>query len=117
MTTKEIADRTVALNRANQHTTCYDELYAADAVSIENWNGVAERYEGLEAIRVKAEKWMESVVEVHSVSCSEPLVSDSSFAITYTMDVTYKEMGHISATELAIYTVKDGKIVKEEFQA
>lgn len=117
MTTQEIADKVVALNRAGDYETIYKELYAEDAVSIENWGPEPERHEGLEAIRNKAAKWAESVAEIHSVSCSEPLVAGSSFAVTFSMDITYKEMGHISATELAVYTVKDGKIVKEEFQA
>lgn len=117
MNTGEIAKRVVDLNRSGDYETIYNELYAEDAVSIENWGSEPERYEGLEAIRTKAAKWAESVTEIHSVSCSEPLVADSSFAVTFSMDITYKEMGHISAIEMAIYTVKDGKIVKEEFQA
>lgn len=116
MTTQEIADRTVALNREGNSTACYDELYSLEAVSIENWGPEPERYEGLDAIRAKAAKWADSLVEIHSVSCSEPLVADKSFAITFTMDATYKDMGRVSGTELAVYTVVDGKIVKEDFQ-
>ena len=117
MTTQEIADKVVALNRTGDYATIYQELYSADAVSIENWDGKAERYEGLEAIGKKGEVWMADVVEMHETSCSEPLVADSSFAITFTMDITYKSMGRVKMTEMAVYTVKDGKIVKEEFQA
>ncbi len=117
MTTKEIAEKVVALNRAGDYTTIYNELYSPEAVSIENWGPVPDRYEGMEAILAKGEAWMASVIEIHSIACSEALVADSSFAITFSMDITYKEMGRITATELAVYTVKDGKIVKEEFQA
>lgn len=117
MTTQEIANRLVALNRENNHTAAYSELYSENVVSIENWGPEPERYEGLAAIGKKGEVWMADVVEIHEVICSEPLVSDSSFAVTFTMDITYKSMGRSKMTELAIYTVKDGKIVKEEFQA
>jgi hypothetical protein len=116
MTTAEIAKRVVELNKIGDHHTIYKELYAPHAVSIENWSEQPEVYTGLEAIEKKSDAWMESVEEIHSTSCSEPLIADNSFAITFTMDITYKTMGRIPMTELAVYTVKDGKIVKEEFQ-
>lgn len=116
MTTAEIAKRVVELNRSGDYQTIYSELYSPDAVSVENWNDTPEVYKGIAAIHAKAEKWEEDVEEMHATSCSEPLVSDSSFAITFFMDITYKSMGRMPMTELAIYTVKDGKIVKEEFQ-
>lgn len=115
MTTQAIADKMVAYNREHNYAACYDELYAEDAISTENWTPVPDVHRGLAAIRAKSAGWMETVTEIHSTSCSEPLVADQSFAITYTMDITYKEMGRISATELAIYKVKDGKVGSEEF--
>ncbi len=117
MTIQEIADKVVAMNRAGDYEAIYKELYAPDAVSIENWGDKPEVYTGLEAIGKKAEAWMADVVEMHETSCSEPLVADSSFAITFTMDITYKSRGREKMTEMAVYTVKNGKIVKEEFQA
>ncbi len=119
MTIPEIAARVVELNRIGDHETVYRELYTPDAVSIENWGGKPERYEGLEAIGKKAEGWMESVSEMHEVVVGEPIISDSSFAMTFSMDITYKDaaMGRQKMTELAIYTVKDGKIIEEEFRA
>jgi len=117
MTTKEIADKVVALNRTGDYATIYQELYAENAVSIENWGDKPDVYEGMEAIGKKGEEWMADVEEMHETSCSEPLVADSSFAVTFTMDITYKSRGRVKMTELAVYTVKDGKIVKEEFQA
>jgi hypothetical protein len=117
MTTTEIAKRLVELNKENNMEAIFGELYSPDAVSVENWGHTPEVYTGLAAIHEKGAKWQESVEAMHSFSVSEPLVADSSFAVTFTMDITYKTMGRVSATELAIYTVKDGKIVKEEFQA
>lgn len=115
MTTQEIAAKMVAYNREHNYEACYEELYADEATSTENWGPQPEVYTGLAAIKEKSAKWMASVQEIHSMSCSEPLVADNSFAITFTMDVTYKEMGRMGMTELAIYRVKDGKIVAEEF--
>jgi hypothetical protein len=115
MTTQEIANALVKYNREHNEGAAYNELYDENAVSTENWGPTPDVYTGLQAIREKSAKWFEGVAEIHSTSCSEPLVADNSFAITYTMDITYKEMGRISMTELAVYKVKDGKIVSEEF--
>ena len=115
MTTQEIATKMVAYNREHNYEACYDELYADGAISIENWEPRPEVYTGLAAIKEKSVKWVATVQEIHSTSCSEPLVADNSFAITFTMDITYKEMGRMRMTEMAIYKVKDGKVVAEEF--
>jgi hypothetical protein len=119
MTIQEIAARVVELNRQGDHETVYRELYAPDAVSIENWGGKPERFEGLEAIGKKGTDWMENVAEMHEVIVGEPIISDGSFAMTFGMDITYKDpaMGRQKMTELAIYTVRDGKIIEEEFRA
>lgn len=117
MTTKEIADRVVALNRAGDHLAVYRELCAPDIVSVENWGGERTEYVGMEGIARKGEEWMANVDEMHETKASEPLVADQSFAVTFFMDITYKDRGRVAETELAVYTVRDGKIVREEFQA
>jgi hypothetical protein len=117
MTTKDIAERLVALNRANDHETVYRELCAPELVSVENWDGMYNEYVGMEAIAKKAADWMANVVEMHEVVVSEPLVADQSFAVTFYMDVTFKDRGREKMTELAVYKVRGGKIVREEFQA
>ena len=53
--------------------------------------------------------------EAHGMDVSEPLVADSSFAVTMNMDVTMKGGQRMSMNELCIYHVKDGKIVSEQF--
>jgi ketosteroid isomerase-like protein len=117
MTTKEIAEATVRLNREGNHGEAYATLYSPDAVSVETWGGESTSFSGMEAIQKKAQDWEANVVEMHSVTVGEPVVADSSFALTYTMDITYTDRGREQMTELAVYTVKDGKIVREEFQA
>lgn len=122
MTTKEIADRLVALNRENNYQQCYSELYDMEnIVSIENW-GTREEYKGAEALKAKGEKWEAGVETMHETRVSEPLVADKSFAVTFYMDITFKPEsgmpGRTQLTELAVYHVNDaGKIYKEEFSA
>ncbi len=125
MTTQEIADRLVAMNRENLHMEIYEALYDTEnIVSVENWGEKMES-KGLEAIKMKGDMWHASIAEVHDMRTSDPLVADKSFAVTYYMDITHKEgnalgipAGRSAMTELAIYHVNDaGKIYREEFFA
>lgn len=123
MTTQEIANRLVEMNRENKHMEIYEELYDENVVSIENW-GDREEFVGMEAIKKKGELWNSTVEEMHETKVSDPLVADKSFAVTFYMDATYNEnmgpemAGRSSMTEMAVYHVNDaGKIYREEFFA
>ncbi|MBC7826096.1 MAG: nuclear transport factor 2 family protein [Chitinophagaceae bacterium] len=117
MNTNEIATRLAELCRQGQYETAHKELYAEDAVSIEQEASpaFAKETKGLDAIIEKAHKWESMVQEVHKLSVSAPVVADNSFACTMYMDITMKESGRIGMTELCVYKVKDGKIVSEQF--
>ncbi len=123
MTTKEVAERLVAMNRDNLHLEIYEALYDTEnIVSVENW-GQRMESRGMEAIKQKGEMWHGSIQEVHEMGVSDPLVADRSFAVTYFMDITHKEgndlgipAGRSAMTELAVYHVNEaGKIYREEF--
>jgi hypothetical protein len=123
MTTQEIANRLVAMNRDDLHMEIYEELYDHEnVVSVENW-GQRMESKGMEAIKAKGDMWYASIQEVHEMRTSDPLVADKSFAVTFFMDVTHKEEnalgippGRSSMTEMAVYHVNDaGKIYREEF--
>ncbi len=116
MTTQEIANRLVELNKKNDYATAYAELYSPSVVSVEHWGETME-FVGFDAIKKKGEEWMANVVEMHETRTSDPLVADKSFAVTFYMDATFKETGRAPMTELAVYFVEDGKIVREEFFA
>lgn len=115
MTINEIASKIVELNREHKYQEIYENYYSSDIVSVESMDGPMKEVQGMEKIMEKM-KWWESNNEVHSMEVSEPLVSDTHFAVTYKMDVTDKSSGFRNAsTELAVYEVKDGKVVREEF--
>ncbi len=122
MTTQEIANRLVAMNRDNLHMEIYQELYDENVVSIENWGEKMESV-GMEAIKTKGDMWYSAIEEVHEMRTSDPLVADRSLAVTFYMDITHKEgnalgipAGRSAMTELAIYHVNEaGKIYREEF--
>lgn len=117
MSTTEIANRLAELCKQGEFETAQKELFSDDAVSIEPYGtpDFEQETKGLDAILEKGRKWGEMVEESHSMEVSEPLVSDNSFALTMSMDVTMKGRGRMKMTELCVYNIKDGKIISEQF--
>lgn len=114
MTTQKIADRLVGLCRQGKNMEAIETLYSEDIHSIEPV-GEEPEAKGLDAIRGKA-VYFDKSMEVHSVKISDPVVADDHFSISYYMDATNKENGQRhDMSEIAVYQVKDGKIVKEQF--
>ncbi|HEX9782330.1 MAG TPA: SnoaL-like domain-containing protein [Opitutaceae bacterium] len=117
MTTKQVAERLVALCRQGKYEEAQRELYADDAISIEPEATPAFEKEtkGRSAIIEKGEKFTAMVEEMHSSEVSDPIVAENSFACTMSMDVTMKGQGRMNMQELCVYNLKDGKIVSEQF--
>ena len=114
METKEIADKLVAWCNKGDYQSCYENLYSPDIVSIEPGgdNPVAR---GMGEVAKKGEWWAETF-EVHSSSASEPTVAGNWFSVRFDMDTTHRASGQRTQdSEIAVYEVKDGKIVKEQF--
>lgn len=117
MTTQEIAQRLVAHCRNAHWEAAQKELYADDAVSIEPYAtpAVAKETKGLAAIIEKGRNFSAMIETLHARTVSEPLVVGNVFACTMSLDVTMKGQARMHMAELAVYTVKDGKIVSEQF--
>jgi len=70
---------------------------------------------GIDAIRQK-NKWLGDNNEVHSATVDGPFVGEDKFAVYYNYDVTFKPTGQRTPMEeMALYTVRDGKVVREQF--
>ncbi len=116
MTTQEIAARLVELCRQGQYETAQTELYTEDAISIEpEGNPMSGKVEGLAGIIAKGHQFQAGVEELHGGSVSDAIVAGNVFAVTITVDATFKGMGRMLMEEVAAYKVKDGKIIREEF--
>lgn len=115
MNTQEVAGRLVQLCREGKHEEAIDELYADQVISKEPKGSPMELTEGKEAVKNKTVEWGNSVAEIHSSSCSDPIVADNHFAIVMNIDATYKAHGRMAMSEICVYEVKDGKIVADEF--
>lgn len=83
-------------------------------VSIEGL-GVSMAWHGRKAMEAKGAQWM-SEHAIHGARAEGPYVGATGFGVKFEMDVETKATGKREMmTELAFYTVKNGKIVQEEF--
>ena len=89
--------------------------WSPNIVSVEAYPGPQARVEGLAAVKKKGEEWS-AIHDIHSFSTHGPYVNGDQFAVRFEMDVTNKQSGErMNMDEVAVYTVKDGKIVEERF--
>jgi limonene-1,2-epoxide hydrolase len=117
MNTEEVAKKVVELTRRQAWKEALESLYGKDIVSVEsrpNESGSPET-RGIEGVRGKVDWWLDAM-ETHSVKVHGPFVAHDRFVVQYDMDVTDKSSKkRMQLSEVGVYTVKDGKIVREEF--
>jgi hypothetical protein len=89
-----------------------DQLYDKDIASVE---ATAPESRGKEGVRGKVDWWV-NAMEVHSFEVKGPFVAHDRFVVQYDGDVTDKKTKERrKLSEVGVYTVKNGKIVREEF--
>ncbi len=119
MTTKEVADRYMELEKQGKWNEIQDELYSPDVVSKEPEHaagmGMPTIATGIDAIKAKGKAFNESIAEMHGGYCSDPVVGGNFFSLAMGMDVTLKSGDKMKMDEIAVFAVKEGKIVSEEF--
>ena len=117
MTTLEVGKKLVELCKQGKDDQCIDMLYANDIVAVEAMgmpNMPAEQ-RGKQAILAKTKWWRENH-ELHSVKADGPWPQGDRFIVRFQYDITNKSDGkRHTMDEAALYTVKDDKIVREEF--
>lgn len=114
MTTREIAEAFTALCRDGKGDEAAARFWSDGVVSIEAMDGPMARLEGREAVLAK-HRWWDENTEFHGGSVEGPWVNGDQFAVRFTMDVTMKGQGRSQSAEIAVYTVRDGKVVEERF--
>jgi hypothetical protein len=115
--TLEIAKKYVELCKEGKNEAILSELFTKDTVSVEAGAppGQDRTAKGLEAIAAKSKWWRENHT-VHKAEIFGPYPHDDRFAVRFLYDVTNKPSGaRITMDEVGLFTVSNGKIVKEEF--
>lgn len=116
MTTTEVANKLVELCRQGKMDEVQKTLFAHNAQSIEANEMMGPKVvTGLDGIKAKSVAFQAGVEAFHGATISDPIVAGNSFAITWTMDATFKGRGRMTIEEVCAYQVKDGKITLEQF--
>jgi ketosteroid isomerase-like protein len=117
MTTQDIANDLVALCRQGKFAESGEKYWAQDVVSVEAGapDGGDPASRGIAAARRKGEWWAANH-EMHGVEVEGTFVNGDQFVVRFKMDLTPKATGErTSMDEMAVYTVKGGKIAEERF--
>jgi len=117
MNTEQVAQRVVELVRKQAWHEALDALYDNDVVSVEAFSagGGPTETRGKEGVRGKIDWWVDAM-EVHSFDANGPFVANDRFVVQYDADVTDKKSKQRrKMSEVGVYTVMNGKIVREEF--
>jgi len=115
MTTQEVADRFDELAQQGKFDEIQEELFDENVKSVEPSHSNWQTVQGLDKVREKAKQWQDMVEEMHGGYTNKAQVAGNFFVCTMGMDVTIKGQPRMKVDEVAVYEVKDGKIVLEQF--
>ena len=114
---KEIGEALVDHCKKGENAAAIAAYYADDVVSVEAaaFPGVPKETRGKDAVLAKNRAWVETN-HVHDSGVAGPFPHDDRFAVIFKYDVTNKQSNQRrKMEEVAVFTVRDGKIVREEF--
>src|SRR5205809_8056216 len=117
MDNEQRAEKVVELVRKQSWYEALDTLYDDNIVSGEAYSagGGSPETRGKEGVRGKIDWWV-NAMEIHSFDAGDPFVGNDRFVVQYDAEVTDKNSKQRrKLSEVGVYTVKDGKIVREEF--
>jgi ketosteroid isomerase-like protein len=115
-TTQEVANRFHELAQSGNRMQIQEELFSDDAESVEPSNSPGlQNAKGRDGLKQKGEMFNSMVEEMHGGYSSEPIVAGNFFAVAMGMEATMKGQGRSKMDEIALYEVRDGKIIKEQF--
>ena len=110
----QVAKNFSALIRAGRIHDAEARLLSPSIESVEGV-GASMAWNGKRAVLAKYRAW-EADHEIHDMQIAGPWVGATGFAVRYNVDVTQKSTGQRNQMEeIAVYTVRNGKIVREEF--
>lgn len=117
MNTMEIASKLIELCRQGKNEESLSTLFADHAVSVEAMAppGGQQETVGLPGILAKGQWWRDNHV-IHSAVVAGPWPHGNRFIVGFKYEVTFKPSGQkMTMEEMGLFTVENGKIVREEF--
>jgi hypothetical protein len=120
MTALEIGKKLVELCKQGRNAEVQGTYYSDDVASVEAGGppGASRQTVGLAALKAKSEWWVNNH-EIHRADCDGPWPHDDRFIVRFTYDVTPKTGPmagkRFTLEEAGLFTVQNGKIVKEEY--
>jgi hypothetical protein len=117
LSTEEVALKLVELCRKGEYMQAVDAFYGKEIVSVEPraMGNMPAEMRGSDQVRGKTQ-WFLNNHEVHESKISGPFVAGDRFVVQFAIDVTDKtSQKRMQMSEVGIYTVKEGKVTREEF--
>ena len=117
---KSVGHKLVQFCRGGLNLDAISSLYSPDVVSVEAAGSaeVPAEIRGIDKVVAKNKRWYEGN-EIHHSSAEGPFPHHDKFAVIFHYETTAREGPRkgmrAEFQEIAVYTVKDGKIVREEF--
>ena len=117
MSVQEIAERLVALSREGKYEQVYQELFSPEIESMEpKLDGSWDTAKGFDELKAKADKWNKMCEAFEEGEISDPIVAENFFSCSWKMRVKFKGAPEfMQMDEIAVYRVKEGKVVLEQF--
>jgi len=113
----KVGQKLVDLCKEGKNREAVETLYADDVESVEpcTMPDMPNPLKGKEAVLGKTDWWFENH-EVHGGEVKGPFPHGDQFIVLFEMDVTHKPSGNkMHLEEAGLYTVKDGKVAREDF--
>lgn len=107
----------VALCNDRENFAAMEQLYADDIESVEGLPDPEGKIvtSGKQAVIEKSKSWA-AAHEIHASAAEGPFLSTDGFAVIFQFDVTPNATAkRTQLKEIAVYTVRDGFIVREQF--
>ncbi|MBC7926244.1 MAG: nuclear transport factor 2 family protein [Bryobacteraceae bacterium] len=117
MNTSDLANNFVTMCREGKNFDVMQQLYDDNIVSVEAVRRKTGNFEtsGKAAVIEKSKEWA-GAHEVHGGTVDGPFLQSDKFAVVFEFEVTVKATGErIKDREVAVYTVENSLIVREEF--
>jgi ketosteroid isomerase-like protein len=113
----EVGKKLVELCNHGKNVEAMQTLYSPDIVSIEAADNPAGAREtrGFDGVLAKGKWWSDNHI-VHSQAVEGPYPNGDRFIVRFKYDITNKPSNHrMAMDEMGLFTVENGKVVREEF--